>query len=101
MSETIRVASLVGQCSECPHRRYSGSGKHDCAKVQAPIVDAARIPAWCPLPGYPAQIAASALAALADAKRIMATAAAGANDASDDRLRDLIRIAAEQLARVE
>lgn len=58
MSETI--ASLVGQCSECPHRRYSGSGKHDCAKVQAPIVDAARIPA-----------------------------------------RDLVRIAAEQLARVE
>lgn len=101
MNATVRVASLVSQCSECLYRRYAGSGKHDCAKVQAPIVDASSIPAWCPLPGYPAQIAATALAALADAKRIMATAAAGADEASADRLRDLIRIASEQLARVE
>lgn len=99
--QTIRVAAMVSACSECQHRVYSSGGRYDCRKVQAPIIDGHGIPSWCPLPAYPAQLAAQALAAVADAKRVIQAASDGAAEASPERLRDLIRIAAEQLARVE
>lgn len=98
---TIRVAATVSACRECQHRVYSSGGRHDCRKVQAPISDEQGIPQWCPLPPYPAQLAAQALAAVTDAKRVIQVAMDGSADASPERLRDLIRIAAEQLSRVE
>lgn len=92
---------MVSTCIECQHRVYNSGGQYDCGKIQAPLVNEQAIPAWCPLPPYPAQLAAQALAALADAKRVIQVAVDCVDEASPERLRDLIRIAAEQLARCE
>lgn len=51
----MKVVALVSSCVECPHRHYYSGGRHECGKAEA-LLPYARdgIPAWCPLPEYPA-----------------------------------------------
>jgi hypothetical protein len=79
---------------------YGSSGKYDCAKADgAPLLDNEAIPAWCPLPRHPAKIAAVARRALSDASDVLLCAKGEAESATPARLRELLRIASEQVER--
>lgn len=97
----MRITSTVSRCRECPHRQYDSGGRYDCSKAQAPLVGIDSIPEWCPLPRDNAQLAARAERMLHDAKQVLnkATQEAADTSTSPERLRDLLRIAADQLAR--
>ncbi len=99
----MKIALRVGNCKDCPNRRYYSGGRYTCAAVDAPLPDDMRFPAWCPLPDDPAQLAGRATEALESAKRVLAIATKEAAnlDTSPSRLRDLLTIAANQLARYE
>jgi len=64
------------------------------------MYDGERIPDWCPLPNHPAEIAARAESALNNARSVLKQAREEAQNATQERLRELIAIAADQVARV-
>lgn len=97
----MRIAVAVHCCRECPNRQYDSGGVYECVKVRAPLVDSSNIPQWCPLPHDNTLMAARAERMLHDAKQVLgkATQEAADTSTSPERLRDLLRIAADQLAR--
>lgn len=97
----MRIVATVKCCRECPHRQYDSGGRYDCAKAGAPLVDSSNIPQWCPLPHDNVLMVARAERMLHDAKQVLSQATQEAADTSTspERLRDLLRIAADQLAR--
>lgn len=97
----MRIAVAVKRCQECPNRQYDSGGRYDCGKVGAPLTGVGSIPPWCPLPHDQTVMAARAMRMLEDAKQVLAVANDEASDlsTSPERLRDLLRIAADQFNR--
>lgn len=97
----MKIALRVNSCKQCPARQYGSGGRYDCTAVDAPLPDVAVIPVWCPLPDDPAQLAGRVTAALDSAKRVLAVATQEAADleTTPARLRELLTVAANQLAR--
>lgn len=97
----MKIVKAVSNCNECPNRLYGSGGLYDCAAAgDAPLIEGVLLPEWCPLPNHASEIAARALYALNNAKLVLETAQGEAQKASPERLRDLIKIAAEQVARL-
>ena len=101
--QCMKILKRVGSCHECPNRRYGSGGRYDCVAVDAPLPQGGKIPEWCPLSDDPAQIAARAGKALADARVVLAIATqeAADNGATPTRLRELLTSAANQLTQCE
>lgn len=98
---TMKVAVSVTRCTECPNRRYGSGGVYDCAKMDfAPLPADSVMPEWCPLPDHPGPICARAMHALANARLVLERAQGEGQQADERRLRELINIAAEQVARI-
>lgn len=97
----MKIVQSVSTCKDCPHRHYYSGGVYECGKVgAAPLPNDCGIPDWCPLPNDAAQIAAQARHALANAKAVLsiATQEAANIETTPSRLRELLVIAADQLA---
>lgn len=97
----MKVVLTVDNCSQCPHRRYGSGGGYDCAKVDAPLCKGEALPEWCPLPNDPAPVAARARKAIQNASDVLTIALAESKnpETSPARLRELIKIAHEQIVR--
>lgn len=98
----MKIALRVESCLDCPNRRHYSGSRYKCAAIgSSPLPEDARIPAWCPLPDDPAEIAAFAIEDVSRTRRIITSLAAAAADPSTptDRLRDQIANAAELLRR--
>ena len=55
-----KCLQIIHSCEGCPKRQYFSGGAYECAMVGAKLQKDVRIPAWCPLPEHPANIAARA-----------------------------------------
>lgn len=99
-SMVMKILQSVTTCKECPNRRYYSAGRYECSKMDgAPLSDDCVIPQWCPLSDHPGPVAARAARSLEDARTVLQIAKGEAPTADVTRLRELINIAAGQVAR--
>jgi hypothetical protein len=97
----MKIAASVTNCNNCPSRHYGSGGVYECGGMNsAPLPANAGIPEWCPLPDHPGPIAARAMHAVANVRAVLDIARQEATTADERRLRELIQIAADQVARI-
>ena len=99
---TMKIVSSVTVCKDCPNRHYGSGGVYECGAMNsAPLPQNSNaIPGWCPLPDHPGPLAAKAMHAVDNVRAILDAANAEAPTAGEGRLRELISIAAAQIARM-
>lgn len=98
----LKIVASVSSCRGCPNRVYGSGGQHECAKAdRAPLIESEVMPEWCPLPNDSAPVAARARKALQNARDVLAIALTEAENPATTpaRLKELIKIANEQVAR--
>lgn len=98
----MKIVKRTSSCQGCPNRCYGSGGIYECSAASNAVLRKDEIiPDWCPLPNDPAPIAANARRALDNAKEVIAVALAEAShpEVSVKRLRELLQLTSEQLAR--